>query len=504
MENVPPLDSTRQLFVDGAVLEESDGLVKIQHRMEKHPDNPILGIDRPWEADSVSLYGSVWRDPDMGLLRMWYRTGHRLGEKDWRNNTLICHAVSVDGVRWEKPDTAVFDYWGSYHNNIVFRPHYLSDTECGRFDSMNVMQDLGDPDPQRRYKMMSFQYAVPDKYVAKQKWPSGYYPAYSADGLHWREDVKPILNFVTGGYGDTLTLMHDTRRDRYVCFCKILSPEHGTRMSYQDEGDGTKVWDGKQWIPFESENPVKRFRGMLESKDFAIWSEPRFILPKDDRDPPDVQFYNNSGFVYESMYLGFLDIYHVDTTGTIDVQLIHSRDGDSWRRSFDRSPILSNGRELSDWDYGCHAMAGNPPIRMGDKLYVYYSSSSIRHSGGNLEIPRPPGNRRLIGLATLRLDGFVSLDAKGHTGSALTKPFVLCGSKLAVNADCSRGQLKAEILSKGKQIPGYDEGACEPVRRDGTRILLNWKGGPLHQDDGPVQIRFLLNDASLYSFWCES
>ena len=451
----------------------------------------------------MSLYGSVWRDAEMGVLRMWYRSGNRAGEADWKNNTLICHAVSADGIHWEKPDIGVYNYWGSYANNIVCRPHYNSDDECGRYDSLNVILDPDDTDPEKRCKMMSFQYAVPGKYMAGQRWPSGYYPAFSSDGFHWREEEKPVLEFIEGGFGDTLTLMHDTKRRRYVCFCKILTPEYGNLMRYRGSNENRQVWNGKKWIPFEGENPVKRMRGMIESEDFLEWSEPRFIFPTDDEDPPDVQFYNNSGFPYESMYLGFLDIYHVDTSGTIDIQLVHSRDGDSWERCFDRTPILLTGRENSDWDYGCHAMAGSPPIRMGDRLLFFYASGSMRHGGGNLKVPRAPGNRRLVGLATLRLDGFVSLDAGKSGGTAVTPPLTFTHSALAVNADAQGGEFRAQVLSGGKPLEGYDLGSCDPVRSDSVRAFVTWKGKRLPSTGKPLQLQFELKNGSLYSFWCE-
>jgi hypothetical protein len=438
---------------------------------------------------------------------MWYRTGHGRGAENWQNSTVICHAVSTDGIHWEKPDVTVYNYWGSHANNICCRPHYRSDEECGRFDSMNVLRDQGDPDPLRRYKMMSFQYAVPRKYVADQRWPSGYYASFSSDGLRWREEAAPCLSFVDGGYGDTLTLMHDTKRNRYVCFCKILSPEYGKRMCYRGSSDSPQVWNGEKWITLDSENPAKRMRGMMESEDFVHWEKPRFILPVDDNDPPDIQLYNNSGFIYESLYLGFVDVYHVDSTGTIDVQLAYSRNGINWQRTFDRTPVLPTGRENSDWDYGCHAMAGSPPIRMGDRLYFYYSSSSCRHGGGNLTLPRAPGNRRRIGLCFLRLDGFISLDAGKNGGSAKTKDLVLSHDVLAVNVDSSGGELRAKILSKGKVLPGFDFQSCTPISRDTTRGILDWKGKRLPNEvvtkKIPLQIEFFLRDASLYSFWSE-
>ena len=77
----------------------------------------------------------VWRDPELGLLRMWCCTGHRTSEPvDWRNVNLVCHAVSVDGITWRRLPAHVHDYWGSRENKyegslrqrrVLWAPHGL-------------------------------------------------------------------------------------------------------------------------------------------------------------------------------------------------------------------------------------------------------------------------------------------------------------------------------------------------------------------------------------------
>ena len=95
-QHVTEIGATRQLFVDDQGIGERAGVTWQLHQLRKHPDNPVVAVDRPWEAGGVSLYGSVWRDYEAGLLRMWYRAGNRAGKEDWRNASVVCQAVSVD------------------------------------------------------------------------------------------------------------------------------------------------------------------------------------------------------------------------------------------------------------------------------------------------------------------------------------------------------------------------------------------------------------------------
>lgn len=82
--------------------------------------------------------------------------------------------------------------------------------------------------------------------------------------------------------------------------------------------------------------------------------------------------------------------------------------------------------------------------------------------------------QRAIGLATLRLDGFVSLSATGCPGTLTTKTLRLPGGSLFVNADV-RGELRAELLdSEGRVLAGYSAEDCVPIRTDGIRQMIRW------------------------------
>ena len=101
-----------------------------------------------------------------------------------------------------------------------------------------------------------------------------------------------------------------------------------------------------------------------------------------------------------------------------------------------------------------------------------------------------------IARATLRWDGYLSLDGSGEV---VSKPLVFQGSSLAVNA---RGQVRAELQTPdGKPIPGFSLKECVAAKGDGVSLPVRWKKGDLSRWAGkPVRLRLVTRNASLYSF----
>ena len=113
--------------------------------------------------------------------------------------------------------------------------------------------------------------------------------------------------------------------------------------------------------------------------------------------------------------------------------------------------------------------------------------------------------QRATGLATLRLDGFVSLTAPGE-GSVTTRLLQTPGGRLTVNARVG-GDLRAEILDQdGDVIPGYGAQQCNPVRGDSLRHAVTWRSGAdrVPRREAGLRIRFHLRDTDLYAFRVKS
>src|SRR5437867_2929497 len=82
----------RQLFVDDHVIEQMHGVRRVVNRSTKHPANPLIKKDRPWEGDfMVGAWASTVYDQADGLFKTWYWAQPR---REIRGMT--CYATSKD------------------------------------------------------------------------------------------------------------------------------------------------------------------------------------------------------------------------------------------------------------------------------------------------------------------------------------------------------------------------------------------------------------------------
>lgn len=487
-----PVGPHRVLFVDDMYVARSDSLSKKLHQPVRHPANPLIFGERPWEEKYVIMHGSLLLDPTDDTYKCWY---HANG---------CCYAESPDGLEWHKPSFDIFP-WEGENSNIVYKgfdPELL-ETRQFNLDNISILIRPEDPDPGRRYRLFTFQ--APLTPEARERYQGGYgqYIAYSPDGINWSSRKEPVLTKVRDdpAMSDCHTCLYDSLNDRYIAFTKrhVMRP------------DGT----GDQGV-------MQRARGISFSEDFENWTKPRTCLVPDDCDDRSVNFYDMSGFVYEGMYLGLLEVYyssddHPTLARTRDVQLVSSRDGENWWRAGGRESFLSPTGVTGDWEAFMLDIQSGPPILKGDELRIYYGGRARHHVPGDTLFPedRPVA---AIGLAVLRRDGFVSYEAGRKEGELVTKPVMFeKGSTLHVNADI-RGGMRVEVLEvKEGEAPRTEpvwrlktEGPFEGFTLDDCRELsgdrldgeIRWAGENIGRLQGkPVALRFVFREASFYSFW---
>ena len=136
----------RQLFIDNDVIAVVKNVTRRQHTPAKHPDNPVIKRDKPWEAATyfrTSCF-NVIRDPADGLFRCWYEDFY--GYFGYQDQGPTLHernffAQSEDGLNWEKPALGKQIIDGR-DTNAIF-PH----SEDEMFCTTSVMLDDRDPDP---------------------------------------------------------------------------------------------------------------------------------------------------------------------------------------------------------------------------------------------------------------------------------------------------------------------------------------------------------------------
>ena len=105
---------------------------------------------------------------------------------------------------------------------------------------------------------------------------------------------------------------------------------------------------------------------------------------------------------------------------------------------------------------------------------------------------------------TIRIDGFVSVNAPRSGGGFVTKPLVFDGNELEMNFSSSAaGSIRVEIQdATGKPIEGFMLTDADETFGDTLARAATWKG---KADVGslagkPVRLRFIMSDADLYSF----
>ena len=453
-----PLDSQTQIFVDDQLVALKSGVTRRVHACQKLPA-PVLVPEEPWESKGIDqrvyIYGTVLYDPATKQFRMWYNRGAKL-----------LFATSNDGINWERPKLGLVNFAGSTDNNLL--PISIN--------MPSLVFDEHETDPAKRYKMFGY---LPGEQC-------GYRVAYSADGLRWQLYAKnPVF---TGN--DTCTLAQDPKTGEYLAFHKL----HRSLRGHS-----------------------RRLVFLATSRDMQDWSESRLVMAPDEIDDRQTQaeggrfsqFYDMSAFPYAGQWLGLVTHFRYTgppkqrgpgqsgCDGPIDVQLVHSRDGRTWHRLADRSPVIPNGPY--DYDAGCILGMANAPVVVDDELWLYYTAINTTH-GGFL-----PEKKITIALAKWRLDGLVSLEAKAEPGVVETVSLLPVGNRLIINADASGGRIAVEVLdAEGKPIPGYTQEDCVAVDGDSVRHRIQWKQHSLLPAGRPVRLRFHLQDANLYGYRIES
>ena len=468
------ISTSPQLFVDDHLIESSPGLRRTVHQWERHPENPVLRPDQPWEFGGkyISTHGSVIYDQEEKLFKAWYWT---LNDEDSLVPTsqikAMCYATSTDGIHWKKPNVGQFAFQGSKANNIVMASSREQLRSLPALFTYGAIKTPWDPDRSRLYKTCF--YARPPG-VAYMSGRDGVWSATSPDGIRWNKSKMLVMPAM----GDTVGFFYDSIHKRYVCFGK----------RYTDRG---------------------RSRFQSESNDFVHWTKPRLILKTDDQDDQPCDLYNNTAFVWGEMLLGWLQVFyqHEDPDKhRLVLELIYSRDGLNWKRMPRRKPVLDVGPNGS-WDRTNQSPAIGSPIVVGERMYMYYSGDTRYHGpykGGDLgEV------HGQIGLGTLRLDGFVSMDATPRGGVLTTRLLQLdtvaeldAAIRLVVNVKSDNGHCRIELLDQaGLPIAGYGKDDASDLVMDSVSAGASWNGkADVRQFlQKPVRLRFHLQNARLYS-----
>ena len=450
-------DPGLHLFLDDEEVQDHPGFTRKVQRPQRVQEHPVLVVDRPWEGQSVELWGSVLYDDEEEIFKMWYYAfGADLYQRSGQGS-YMCYATSTDGIAWDKPDLGIVAFEGSKANNIVYPPT----AECGEPDPWGVIKDPLEDDPARRYKMgMYLQRSHPDApemppdmdpearnaarkiLFDKIRDDHGMYGAFSPDGLHWNPGDTALVPRA----GDAGTLVYDPMHRRYLA----VSRRYETVMDHF-------VLEWKRY---------RRVIALSTSDDFVHWSPLEPILKPDDFDDPVDQIYVMTPFVYGNQYIGFIGMLH-SATELGPVQLATARDIAHWSRVGRREEFLPVGSP-GTWDGAWSTLSANPPALMGDTLCMWYSGSPQAHgTAGRFESS--------IGMAKLRKDGFVALRCGIRGGELMTERVEVTGPRLSLNAICLFGRVQIRVIDDVSVPEGYDFADCNALERgDDTDCPITW------------------------------
>ncbi len=486
------IGSRRELFVDRSLVESLGGDAQLQLH-HPAPQDIVLKHDQPWEGTG-SGYHSVFQDGDR--YRMYYKAWHLdVGENaplnTDRHPLFCCYAESADGIHWEKPELGLHDFQGSRDNNIVI--------VSGKRGPLNV--DAGHP---AVFKDDNPNAAPDAKYKAilRSKKPIGLLPFKSPDGFNWSPmTTEPVLG-EHGAFDSQNLAFWDPTISKYRGYWRSFSGG---------------VINDEVWKP----QGVRSIR-TATSDDLIHWSKPADLTYVDS---PEEQLYTNVIKPYARaphLLLGFPTRY-VERGWSESMKQLPNREGRELRSAAsDRYGMaLTEGLVMASrdgahfhrwneaflppgierpgtWHYGHQyigwhlvetrsAFAGAP-----NELSLYATESYWHGEGSDL--------RRY----TLRLDGFVSVRAPHSGGELLTKPVVFDGQSLEINFSSSAvGSIRVELQTPTSEpIAGFTLNDCDELFGDSVDRHVTWKGkSAVGQLAGqPVQLRFALRDADLYSY----
>jgi hypothetical protein len=444
--NVVDVGARRELFVDRHIVGDLKGTSLKLHSPQLMPP---ISPPRPH-----GHYATVLRADDK--FQFYYRGDTTPGnhwKKGWEQyheGEVTLYAESKNGINWTLPKLGIYDDHATFPaGNVVLMNEFLVTHNFTPF----IDTKPGVP-PAERYKALGGLAYQPHKEhleVRSRRGPGGLKAYTSPDGIHWKRlRDEPVVPEEWGKYFDSQNYAFWSDSEQaYVCYFRRF---------------------------------IKGYRGIARttSKDFIKWTpfvEMQANLPNEHLYTPCTQPYYRAPHIYIALPTRFM----AKRGSATDILMMSTRGGDRFDREFTQS-FIRPGIGAQGWanraNYAAIGIHQTSPIEMS--LFL-------------------TGGRRY----SMRIDGFVSINAPLETSEFITRPLKFTGSTLEINYSTSAaGQVRVEIQdANSKPVPGFALEDCEPIYGDHIARTVRWKGNPdLAKLAGQnVRIRFEMSDADLYS-----
>jgi len=461
------IGSRLELFVDHYLIDRLTGT-----QLKLHPPRPAESVftpDKPWETGHAGYFTII---KDGATFRMYYR-----GLSDERNDPsrsvpdsgpgeITCYAQSPDGINWTRPNLGLFEERGTKDNNIILADDtpYLHNF-CPFLDTRP-----GIPDDQR-YKALGGCNAE-----------KGLAAFVSADAVHWqRLQGEPVFND-TGWVFDSQNVSFWSQAENCYVLYYRKAPEKARSIARATSKDFVN-WSEPVMMYFDHHPPTKTEQLYINQ------THPYFRAPHIYIATPARFMAGRHALTADLMEQGGIDPDSWLGKDCSDAVFMTSRGGNQYDRTFLEAfirPGIGPRNWTSRTNYPALGIVQTGPTEMS--MYV------TRHNA------QPS---YFLQRLTLRLDGFVSVNAPYRGGEMVTNPLAFAGKKLVLNFGTSAaGSMRVEIQNEqGRPIDGYAMDDCKPIIGDQIERVVEWTAGAdVSKLAGQaVRLRFLMKDADLYS-----
>ncbi len=274
----------------------------------------------------------------------------------------------------------------------------------------------------------------------------------SGDGIHWRKlHPEPVIRY-------TREYAFDSQN-----------------VSFWSVSEGCYVCYFRHFLD-------KKLRSVCRttSPDFLTWRAPVPLRPN----LPGEHLYTTQTHPYfraPHLYIALPTRFHPDRGETTDILFMTARGDGPYDRTF-REAFIRPGLD---------------PARWGNRSN--YAALNVVPTGpAEMSIYATPFRR-----FTLRADGFASVYAGADAGEMVTHPLRFSGRDLNVNYSTSAGGvLRVELQDvDGTPLPGFTLADCRNLVGDAIEQTVTWAkaGSPAALAGKPLRLRFVLQDANLYS-----
>ena len=450
------LEERRYLLLDARIVEDAQNAELTVGVVKKSSANPLFGEDKRWEKRFDNLYANVIYDDEEQIYKCWYspfvvdhsskgmssRQREEVKYRAPRNREMaICYATSEDGIDWVKPEMGLVEHDGSRANNILWRGGVGTKALQEGPHGSGILKDLQDPDPTRRYKAF-----LKSEILSV---------AFSADGIHWEPAIACPEADSAG----------DTHNNAF------WAPTLGKYVGI------TRQW-GK---------PFGRQVAWTSSADFVNWDKTRIVLEGlGERH----QTYAMPVFFHGGVYVGLVAIHDQDAD-RVWAELTWSPDTKTWHRVLPGTPLIPNGGDEGDCDWGCVYPAAYP-VFLEDEIRLYYGGSDGLHTSWR---------NGFFCLATLRPDGFAGYKASdvAEPATVTTTPIFDGKAPLRVSADIADGgKLVVRVLGEEKQLLVESQPLAGTVSDSDVRWLDDSALDAIKTQRARLQFTF--QEATVYSF----